>query len=347
VQRASLESQFHFLGRDSAINQSFVNLLPNAQLQYNINKYRNLRFMYNTLTRQPSASHLNPIIDNTDRLNIRQGNPDLAQEYIHRLQLNFMSFDPFRQTSFFAMMSFTGTNNKIVNYDEFDAQGIRKTSYVNVDGVYNLSATISGGMPLRAIKSNLNTNTNITQTRNVNFVNASKNVINNLGIGQELSLNFLHKEVIDLTAGTNISYNRVHYSLTKESNTNYWNQEYNLDANIYFPHGFSLANEFTFTRNTGYATGFNTNVALWNAGIAKQLFKSKKGEVRLQVFDILNQNVGITRNANHNYIEDVSSRILNRYFMVSFTYNISRFAGKSVPAQTPGNIKVIGERVRM
>ena len=125
------------------------------------------------------------------------------------------------------------------------------------------------------------------------------------------------------------------------------NQEFSFDANVYLPKGFSLASEFTFTRNTGFSTGFNTNVALWNAGIGKQLFKNKKGEIKLQMFDILNENVVIARNANQNYIEDVYSRVLNRYLLVSFTYNISRFAGKGAPMQKGGNIKVVGERSRM
>ena len=108
VQHAALDSRFHFLGKDSSIDQSFVNFLPNALLQYNINKYKSFRINYNTSTRQPSAAQLNPIVDNTDRLNIRQGNPDLSQEYTHRLMFNFMSFDPFRQRSFFSMLKLYG-----------------------------------------------------------------------------------------------------------------------------------------------------------------------------------------------------------------------------------------------
>ena len=108
-----------------------------------------------------------------------------------------------------------------------------------------------------------------------------------------------------------------------------------------------MASEFTFTRNTGYANGYNTDIALWNAGVVKQLFKNKKGEIKAQVFDILNQNVGISRNANQNYIEDVQTKILSRYFLLSFTYNLSRFAGKSVPKMEQGNIKIVGEKVRM
>jgi hypothetical protein len=151
---------------------------------------------------------------------------------------------------------------------------------------------------------------------------------------------------LDLSVGANIIYNAVRYSLPGQENTNYWDQQYSLDLNLYFPKGFSLASEFSFTHKSGYAPGFNTDVALWNMGIAKQLFKNKKGEIKAQVFDILNENVGVARNANQNYIEDVQTTILTRYFLLSFTYNLSRFAGKSIPKMN-NKIQIVGEKSRM
>ena len=347
VQHASLESQFRFLANDSSLTRSFLDILPNLRAQYNINKYKNFRLSYNTFTRQPTATQLNPIVDNTDPLNIRMGNADLRQEYNHRLQFNYMTFDPFRRTSFFSMVNLVVRQNTIVNDDKIDAQGIRISKPANANGVYNLSGTLSWGLPIRPIKSNLNISTDLGQAKTGNFINGDRNNILSRSATAQVSLNFLHKEILDFTLGTNVSYNAVKYSLVPQQNTDYWNQEYSFDANIYLPRGFSVASEFTFSRNTGYANGFNTNVALWNAGLAKQLFKNKKGEIKLQVFDILNENVGISRNANQNYIEDVYSKVLNRYLLVSFTYNISRFAGKGAPLQRGANIKMVGERQRM
>lgn len=346
-QEAFLKSQFYFLASDSMITRSFINLLPNARLQYNINKFKNFRFSYNTYSRQPGAVQLNPIIDNTDPLNIRTGNENLIQEYNHRVQFNYMAFDPFRRTSFFSMINLVVKQNSIVDDDKIDVQGIRVSKPANANGVYTLSGTLSWGLPVKALKSNLNLNTDFSHGRNVNFINAMRNNISNRNITEQVSLNFVHKELLDLTAGINISYNSVRYSLTPLQNSDYWNQEYNFDANIYLPKGFNIASEFTFTRNSGYANGFNRNVAFWNAGIAKQLFRNKKGELKLQLFDILNENAGISRYTNQNYIEDVYSKVLNRYLLFSFTYNISRFAGKGAPLQKGVNIKVVGERNRM
>jgi len=50
----------------------------------------------------------------------------------------------------------------------------------------------------------------------------------------------------------------------------------------------------------------------------------------MQVFDLLRQNTGFSRNTSQNYIDDMSYKVLNRYWLLSFTYSISRFAGKAV-----------------
>jgi hypothetical protein len=64
---------------------------------------------------------------------------------------------------------------------------------------------------------------------------------------------------------------------------------------------------------------------LWNASIAKQIFKKKQGEIKFYVFDLLNQNISVSRNVTGNTIQDVSTKVLTRYFMLSFTYNLRKF----------------------
>jgi TonB dependent receptor. len=78
------------------ISKSFTNLLPNARLQYRFNRYRMLTLTYAASTNQPSVSQLQPVPDISDPFNIREGNPDLKQEYSHMAQLNFMSVNPFK-----------------------------------------------------------------------------------------------------------------------------------------------------------------------------------------------------------------------------------------------------------
>ena len=345
LQEASLKNNFKYLSVDSLLHQSFLNFLPNANFEYKINKYKNLRGYYYTFTRQPSVTQLQPVPDNSDPLNIKLGNPDLQQEYYHSIRLNYLSFDPFRHTSVFAMLNYNGIHHKIVNDDILGSTGTRITKPVNLNGLFNVNGNLSWGFPVRKIKSNLNLNSNIAYNHNASLVNEVRNNSNSWTIEQGADLNFIYKELLDITAGVKVNYNDVRYSLLPTQNANYWMQNYTLDFNLYLPKGFSIASDVDYVRRTGLSNGYNNNPVTWNAGLAKQLFKNKKGEIRLQVFDILNQNVNTSRNTSQNYIQDISYKVLNQYWMLSFTYNIRRFAGKSVQGGAgPGkeDIKIIG-----
>ncbi|MBC7903775.1 MAG: outer membrane beta-barrel protein, partial [Gemmatimonadaceae bacterium] len=343
MQFAKLKSDFNLLSLDSSLQRSFTNFLPNANMQYSINRYKNLRFFYNAMTRQPSVSQLQPIDDNTDPLNIRRGNPDLQQEYTHRLNANYSSFDPFQKTSFFASLNASLTNDRIVNADFLSAQGERITQPVNANGVYTVSGNASWGFAVKKLKSTVNLNTSASAGRNLAFINSQKNNIRSWNGNAQLTWSYNYKEMFDFTAGVSAGYNNVNYSLQTNQDSKYWTQQYSFETNFYFPAGFSISSEMDYNTRSVLVEGYNANYFIWNAGLAKQLFKNKRGELRLHINDILNQNIGVNRNANQNYIEDVSYNVLKRYGQLSFTYNINKFAGKNLPFnKNSGTIKVIG-----
>jgi len=88
-----------------------------------------------------------------------------------------------------------------------------------------------------------------------------------------------------------------------------------------------LGSDFDYIYNSGLTSGYNASLPLWNAFFAKQIFKKKDGEIKLSVTDILNQNVSVSRNVTNNYIQDVQNNVLQRYFLLTFTYNLRKFPG--------------------
>jgi len=88
-----------------------------------------------------------------------------------------------------------------------------------------------------------------------------------------------------------------------------------------------LGSVFTYSYNSGLASGYNASVPLWNASFAKELFNKKQGELKIGVYDLLNQNVSVSRNVTNNYIQDVQNNVLKRYFLLTFTYNLKKFPG--------------------
>ncbi|WP_303312009.1 hypothetical protein [Hymenobacter sp. BT730] len=78
-------------------------------------------------------------------------------------------------------------------------------------------------------------------------------------------------------------------------------------------------------RYTGRGEGYNQQVVLWNASVARQFFVNRQGELKLQAYVLLRQNRSVVRNVTDTYLEDVRSRVLTQYFLLSFNYNLRSF----------------------
>jgi len=335
-QNADLKGTIKSGIKDSVITKSFYNLLPNARFQYNFTRFKNLQLDYRAYTNQPSVSQLQPVPDISNPLNIKLGNPTLKQEFTHRINANYTGMNPFRNKSFFWFSSYSFTNNKIVNYDVIDSFGRKATTPVNVDGVYNLNNDVSLGWPLRFMKATLNLNTGFGYSKTIQFINTVRNNIYNISFDPSVEISKSFKEKFDLTVRGGVTYNKAKYSLQSSLNNNYLTQDYSIDAGWQLPKNFYLATDFTYTISSQRSEGFNAKVPLWNAAFSKLFLKYNRGEMKISVHDLLNENEAIVRTTNSNYIEDQSNRVLKRFFLLSFTYSLNKMSANAGPGK--GNV---------
>jgi hypothetical protein len=75
----------------------------------------------------------------------------------------------------------------------------------------------------------------------------------------------------------------------------------------------------------GLSADLDQSVWLWNIEAGYRFLKDNKGELKLSIFDLLNQNNAIGRTVTDVAIEDTFTRVLTRYALVSFTYIIGNF----------------------
>jgi hypothetical protein len=92
-----------------------------------------------------------------------------------------------------------------------------------------------------------------------------------------------------------------------------------------YPQRIIIENNLQYNYNSQTAPGFRKGVAMWSAAVNWQLFKKQQGTIRLAVYDILKQNLGIYRNISQTFIEDRQTQVLQQYFLLSFIYNLRRF----------------------
>ncbi len=323
AQQADL--QVRNLTADTTIRRRFTSLLPNALFSYTGTNNRSLRLSYRTRLNAPTATQLQPVRDNSSPLSIQTGNPRLRPEYAQSLVASYSQFDAATNRSVFGLLNGSRVDDRIVAATDFNARGVQTTRPVNADGFYSLTGFLSLGQRLAPHKINLNLTTNAGFVKTPSFINGLPNTGRTWSLGQGASINSAFNDKLEFGLSSNLMYQNATYSRLPEQNATFWTQTVTADVFYQLPARFVLTSDGWFSRNTGRAAGFNQRVVLWNVGLARQLFAHKQGEFKLQAYDVLNQNRSVVRNTTETYVEDVRSRVLQQYFLLSFTYNLRQF----------------------
>ncbi len=323
-QQASLDGKIIAGTKDSVISTKFTDLLPNARFQYNFSRFKSLSFNYTATTNQPTISQLQPVPDNSDPLNIREGNPDLEQEYVHTARVNLNLVNPYKNRNIFFFLNVQATKNKIVNYDSVNNLGIKYTKPVNINNTLNISSDVSYSMPVKFLKATVEISSFMNYNTGKQFINTAPNNIRSLTLGPELRFDVSPHTKINISLSASLNYNSSKYSLQEDLDTKYNSQVYATSFDWEMPKRFFFSTEFYYTINSQRTAGYNNKIPLWNAGISKQMLKFNRGELKLAATDLLNKNIGINRNSNQNYIEDNRIKTLRRFFLLSFTYSLSK-----------------------
>ena len=161
-------------------------------------------------------------------------------------------------------------------------------------------------------------------SKTIQFINTIQNNIRNIRIEPNVEISKSFKDKLDLTLSAGFTFSRAKYSLQSSLNNNYQTQNYGIDLGWQMPEDFYLSTDFSYTINSQRSAGFNAKVPLWNASISKLFLKFKRGEIKLSISDLLNENQAIIRSTNQNYIEDQNNRVLRRFFLLGFTYNLNK-----------------------
>ncbi len=322
-------------GKDTTIKQRFVNFFPTANFQYTFKQGKNLRFRYNGRTNQPSVSQLQDVPDYSNPLQIVTGNPSLQQEFTNNLNLNYNSFNMASFKFINANLNFSNTNNKIVNSIETNG-AVQTIKPVNMNGAMNAFSNITLGLPLRKMKgSNFNFTNTVRYNKDVSMVDQNPSIIKafkdnitkSMVITQSVGINLDFKQKVNFGINASLAYNDVRYSLQTGSvnrDQKYYTQTYSADFSLLAIKNWVFSTDFDYYINTGRGEGFNQTIPMWNASIAHQIFKKKNGEIKISANDLLNQNQAIGRSVGDNYIEDTRSLVIKRYFLLTFTYNLSK-----------------------
>jgi hypothetical protein len=309
---------------NTRINRTFENLLPVARFNYDFSSSKRLTMDYETNIQEPSIQQLQPLIDNTDPLNISTGNPNLKPAYRHNLRGNYFYFDPVKFLSVFASANMTYETNAIVSSQSVDNRFIRTTKPVNVGENIRLNANLNFSFPIKKIESRIRLGGNASTSQGPNLLNNIESKINQRNLGGNFNYQYNYKEFFEQNLGFRINYQQSQFSFNSEQDQTFFNQ--NLTANSIFTikkkNILNAELDYQIYRNLN--NGFYQELPLMNINFSRLMLKNDRGELKLSMINALDRNLGVTQEANVNFIETTRTNNLGRIYMVSFIYSLNK-----------------------
>jgi len=323
------------------VDKKFKNILPNAFLNYKFSQKANLRVQYRTSTSPPSISQLQDVWDVSNPTSFTKGNPDLKHQYGHSGSLNYRFSNPEKSITYSINLAGGLTMNHIGNYtvivtkptviqpgDTLPKSG--QYSYPrNIDtAAWNTRLFVNYGFSIAPINCKIQLLGGGTYSNTPGYVNGEASITQSYSFTGGTVIGSNISENVDFTLSYTGSYTIAKSSTTSSLNSNSWYHSISLRSNFIIWKGIVFQNSLVEQINRGLAGGYNVDNLQWNMGLGKK-FLNNSCDLRMNVYDLLNSNSNITHTVGVNSIQDTRTNILQRYYMLTFTYTLRAYRNNS------------------
>ena len=309
----------------------FNNFLPTFSLDFKPKPQRKINLNYTGSTVNPTLQQIQPLIDNTDPLNINIGNPDLVQGFTNRITMRASDYRVLKSRYVAFDANFSNTSNAITNSSQIGADGKRTMKYINANGNYDYGFHLYYTMELyKGIYGGTSIDRN--NSRFINFINGTKNINDNKAFSYALELNYWGEGWYTFQSSISIANNRTTSTIRPGVVTKYTTYGGYGNFNIKWKKAKTFIDLWTEYRLYSKTTVFENpqNLFLFNPSIRKVLTKNDALEAKITVFDLFNRNNDIQRNISSNFIAENINNTIRRYVMLGVVYNFKNKSATTV-----------------
>jgi hypothetical protein len=319
---------------DDVLTRNFLNWAPQATFQYKFSQYRSFRVNYTGNTTQPTISQIQPVLVNTDPLNITIGNPELKPSFTNRFNINYNNYQVLTDQQFYVSASYGNTTSTIVNNTVESAAGVNTTQYVNLENAlpYNYSVYMFLSRKVKELDDiqvglNLNTSGSVSYS----YINSALDQSNSHTYSASLSLFKYVKDKFDVNVRGGPSYTFSTMSLQPEGNNNAAGLNSSGGFDVYLPLHFGAGSNINYNYTAATQTFSAQYKTIWNAYIFKAFRKDESFKISLSANDLLNQNTNFSRGITGNTTTQTNTNGIKRFFMLSLIWDFTKFG--TLPAK--------------
>ncbi len=280
---------------------------------------------------QPSIDQMQPIVRIYSQLYKTTGNPNLEPGRSHNFAFNYYNYNYDKQLNTNFNTGITLTNNTVIAITTIDSVGARTATYVNRNNA--ISAYFSGNIGKQFKKTQkwqiaVSTNFNGNFNRRAFFLNTDEGLQSTYNLNALQNINFNYNSTISF----NTNYN-LQAALTKYKNVNFASvstlkHTVGTDVSIRWPNRVIFDARYGYSFNPEATQGFPKSSNIVNLAVTLLMLKKDRAQLKLSVYDLLDQNISVTRTASNNAITTTEQQILKRYFLINYQYKLSVYKSK-------------------
>lgn len=307
-----------------------INIVPSAGLRYRFSPESDISFDYLGNNNQPNFLQMQPVSNLNNSQNVLIGNPELRSEFINRVSAKYRNIAFGKSRFFETNLAFTQIQDKIVSTRfVIPNTTIQQTSFVNTSGYYDLRGYYMYSSELKNRNFQVNVNGSADYIHNISFVEESRNIGKHLIVSQAVNLRYNLEDVVETEVSSSYTVNRARYSQLSFTGMDANTFLVGFAGRTYLNDNLSFGADISYRVNSGYSSFVNANPTVINAYVEYSFLNNRMAMLRLQGFDLLDENTGITRDVFEGGFLDMQNNRLSRYFMLSLNIRLQRYPSKS------------------
>jgi hypothetical protein len=307
------------------IDQKFSNFFPSVRIDG-----PGISFSYDERLDLPSISQMQPIVRVYNSLYQTTGNPDLVPSRVKSFNFNLYKYNHSKQINFNVYSGINFSNNVVIQQTKLSSAGVNTTTYVNRNGSANGYMGINFGKQFKKSQKwqiGLNTNLNLNLNRRQFILNTDEGFENNFYIYAGENISFNYNELLSINARYNFTKQMTRYDVNF-NDVNTYSHTVGSDFSLRWPKKIILDVNYSYNYNPQIAEGFRKSSHFLNLALSLQMLKKDRGQLKISVYDLLDQNISVSRYAYNNAVNISDREILKRYFLVTYQYKLNIFKGK-------------------
>jgi len=317
-------------GRADKISRTGFNISPLARFDYTPSPKTTFSLVYSGNSNAPDFNQLQPVADTRNLQNVIIGNPDLKASFNHTVNLSYRSVSLDNGSTLQISVRATAVQDQVVSNTVLIRDTLnslkQETRYLNTGGNYNFGSNYHWSLPLSGKKFNIEAKGGVSYNHRVSFADNIKNFGKGLGLSQALSLRINEKWLMFTTSAA-YNYKSNVYSLASSNSNIIQTWLFNADAKTFILKSLNAGVTTSKTINQGYAIPGRNPLLI--GGYMEKTFFNRKGSIKLEGHDLLNQGNNVNRTISDNSITESRSNQVTRYFLLSLNWRLQSFPGAS------------------